>query len=103
MAVVAQFVAIRSTALKLSNSLLRCSSRPGRPPKRGPVGLSLPASHLSHHSQLKKHRMDNGEYPYENGHMSGKCTVNYYDCYPPLLANARQEAVGIKYPHLGYR
>lgn len=46
-------------------------SRPGRPPKRGPVGLSLPASHLNH-PQLKKHRLDNGDYPYENGHMSGE-------------------------------
>lgn len=48
------------------------SSRPGRPPKRGPVGLSLPASHLSHHPQMKKHRLDNGDYPYENGHMNGE-------------------------------
>lgn len=55
-----------------SNSLLFCSSRPGRPPKRAPVGLSLAASHLQH-QQLKKHRMDNGDYPYENGHMGGKC------------------------------
>lgn len=47
------------------------SSRPGRPPKRGPVGL-LPASHLSHHPQMKKHRLDNGDYPYENGHMNGE-------------------------------
>lgn len=47
------------------------SSRPGRPPKRGPVGL-LPAGHLSHHPQMKKHRLDNGDYPYENGHMNGE-------------------------------
>lgn len=61
-----------------SNSLPLCSSRPGRPPKRASVGLSLAASHLAaattgHHPQhsLKKHRMDNGDY-YENGHL-GKC------------------------------
>lgn len=48
------------------------SSRPGRPPKRGPVGLSLPASHMAnHHPQLKKHRLDS-DYPYENGHMTGE-------------------------------
>lgn len=51
-----------------SNSLPFSSSRPGRPPKRAPVGLSLAASHLQH-QQMKKHRMDNGDYPYENGHM----------------------------------
>ncbi len=57
----------------LSNALLFSSSRPGRPPKRGPVGLSLPASHISsHHSQLKKHRLDDGDYSYENGHLSGE-------------------------------
>ncbi|KAI4489441.1 hypothetical protein M0802_011113 [Mischocyttarus mexicanus] len=53
--------------------LVGCS-RPGRPPKRASVGLSLAASHLAaaagHHPQhsLKKHRMDNGDY-YENGHL----------------------------------
>ena len=51
------------------------SSRPGRPPKRASsVGLSLAASasHLSH--QLKKHRLENGDYVagvYENGHLQG--------------------------------
>lgn len=55
-----------------SNSLPFSSSRPGRPPKRAPVGLSLAASHLQH-QQIKKHRIDNGDYPYENGHMGGKC------------------------------
>ncbi|XP_017056558.1 uncharacterized protein LOC108098269 isoform X3 [Drosophila ficusphila] len=53
--------------------------RPGRPPKRGPVGLSLPPTHLSQHPQLKKHRLDNGDYAYENGHIS--------DMKSPLLAN----------------
>lgn len=51
------------------------SSRPGRPPKRGPVGLSLPPSNYSHASQLavKKSRMDNGDYGgYENGHLAGE-------------------------------
>ncbi|CAD1480253.1 unnamed protein product, partial [Heterotrigona itama] len=57
-----------------SNSLPLYSSRPGRPPKRASVGLSLATSHLAaatgHHPQhsLKKHRMDNGDY-YENGHL----------------------------------
>jgi hypothetical protein len=63
-----------------SNSLLFCSSRPGRPPKRAPVGLSLAASHLQH-QQLKKQRLDNGDYPYENGHMGGKyssITASHY-------------------------
>lgn len=58
-----------------SNSLLFYSSRPGRPPKRAPVGLSLAASHLQQ-QQIKKHRLDNGDYPYENGHMGGKS--NYF-------------------------
>lgn len=57
-----------------SSSLLFCSSRPGRPPKRAPVGLTLAATHQY---QLKKHRMDNGDYPpYENGHLGGK-----YHCF----------------------
>ncbi|XP_068906810.1 dachshund homolog 2 isoform X3 [Tenebrio molitor] len=51
------------------------SSRPGRPPKRAPVGLSLAASHLQH-QQLKKQRLDNGDYPYENGHMGVEFTVD---------------------------
>lgn len=63
---------LTSPIVNLSNSLLLCSSRPGRPPKRGPVGLSLPATHLSHHPQMKKHRLENGDYPYENGHMNGE-------------------------------
>ncbi|XP_016838371.2 dachshund homolog 2 isoform X2 [Nasonia vitripennis] len=49
------------------------TARPGRPPKRASVSLSLAASHLAatagHHAhQLKKHRLDNGDY-YENGHL----------------------------------
>ncbi|XP_059609485.1 dachshund homolog 2 [Phlebotomus argentipes] len=59
------------------------SSRPGRPPKRGPVGLSLPATHMSHHPQLKKHRLDNGDYPYENGHLNDISRLEK----SPLLAN----------------
>ncbi|EDS43047.1 dachshund [Culex quinquefasciatus] len=73
------------------------SSRPGRPPKRGPVGLSMPASsHMSHHAaaaavaasqaaaaqQIKKHRLDNGEFVYENGHLNGEWLDK-----SPLLAN----------------
>ncbi|CAG9822526.1 unnamed protein product [Phaedon cochleariae] len=54
--------------LKKCNDHSSSRSRPGRPPKRAPVGLSLAASHLQHH-QLKKQRLDNGDYPYENGHM----------------------------------
>ncbi|XP_049835540.1 dachshund homolog 2-like isoform X8 [Schistocerca gregaria] len=48
------------------------ASRPGRPPKRASVGLSIAASHLApHHHALKKHRLDNGDYPgYENGHLA---------------------------------
>ncbi|XP_018902839.2 uncharacterized protein dac isoform X4 [Bemisia tabaci] len=58
------------------------SSRPGRPPKRAPVGLSLAASHLS--QQLKKHRMENGDYStYENGHLSDAPRLEK----SPLLAN----------------
>lgn len=61
-----------------SNSLLFRSSRPGRPPKRAPVGLSLAASHL-HHQQMKKHRLDNGDYPpYENGHMGKLISILIY-------------------------
>jgi hypothetical protein len=64
-----------------SNSLLLRSSRPGRPPKRATVGLSIAASHLAHHHQLKKHRLDNGEYPgYENGHLGGKYSDNVDRC-----------------------
>lgn len=59
-----------------SNSLPFSSSRPGRPPKRAPVGLSLAASHLQH-QQMKKHRMDNGDYPYENGHMGAGKQSNF--------------------------
>ncbi|XP_058826384.1 dachshund homolog 2 isoform X3 [Topomyia yanbarensis] len=68
-----------------SNSLLSHSSRPGRPPKRGPVGLSMPASHMSHHaaSQIKKHRLDNGEFVYENGHLNDLPRLDK----SPLLAN----------------
>ncbi|XP_063975425.1 dachshund homolog 2 isoform X6 [Diachasmimorpha longicaudata] len=68
------------------------SSRPGRPPKRASVGLSLAASHLAaaagHHPHpLKKHRLDNGDY-YENGHLG----VLYFPDVSrmeksPLLAN----------------
>ncbi|XP_023702947.1 dachshund homolog 2 isoform X2 [Cryptotermes secundus] len=61
------------------------SSRPGRPPKRATVGLSIAASHLAqHHQQLKKHRLDNGEYPgYENGHLGDPPRLEK----SPLLAN----------------
>lgn len=61
----------------VSNSLPLLSSRPGRPPKRASIGLSLAASHLSH--QLKKHRLENGDYGgYENGHLSGECPHIYF-------------------------
>ncbi|XP_074032310.1 dachshund family transcription factor isoform X3 [Leptinotarsa decemlineata] len=68
------------------------SSRPGRPPKRAPVGLSLAASHLQH-QQLKKQRMDNGEYPYENGHMGDISRLEK----SPLLANGYNHP-----PHLSH-
>ncbi|XP_050076958.1 dachshund homolog 2 isoform X4 [Anopheles maculipalpis] len=57
--------------------------RPGRPPKRGPVGLSMPTSHMPHHAQLKKHRLDNGEFVYENGHLNDLPRLDK----SPLLAN----------------
>ena len=69
-----------------SNSLPLYSSRPGRPPKRASVSLSLAASHLAaqaagHHAhQLKKHRMDNGDY-YENGHLGEFLTYAYHPSY----------------------
>ncbi|XP_030749847.1 dachshund homolog 1-like isoform X1 [Sitophilus oryzae] len=68
------------------------SSRPGRPPKRAPVGLSLAASHLQQH-QLKKQRMDNGDYPYENGHMGDMSRLEK----SPLLANGYNHP-----PHLSH-
>ncbi|XP_050076957.1 dachshund homolog 2 isoform X3 [Anopheles maculipalpis] len=70
-------------SLNSSNSLLSHSSRPGRPPKRGPVGLSMPTSHMPHHAQLKKHRLDNGEFVYENGHLNDLPRLDK----SPLLAN----------------
>ncbi|CAG9762860.1 unnamed protein product [Ceutorhynchus assimilis] len=68
------------------------SSRPGRPPKRAPVGLSLAASHLQH-QQMKKQRMDNGDYPYENGHMGDMARLEK----SPLLANGYNHP-----PHLSH-
>uniref|UniRef100_A0A182J914 Ski_Sno domain-containing protein n=1 Tax=Anopheles atroparvus TaxID=41427 RepID=A0A182J914_ANOAO len=59
------------------------TARPGRPPKRGPVGLSMPTSHMQHHAQLKKHRLDNGEFVYENGHLNDLPRLDK----SPLLAN----------------
>ncbi|XP_017782403.1 PREDICTED: dachshund homolog 1-like isoform X2 [Nicrophorus vespilloides] len=67
------------------------TARPGRPPKRAPVGLSLAASHLQH-QQIKKHRLDNGDYPYENGHMDMSRMEK-----SPLLANGYNHP-----PHLGH-
>lgn len=64
------------------------SSRPGRPPKRASgVGLSLAATQFPGHP-FKKHRLENGEYsPYENGHMSGKYSLNSVSrrCYFSLM------------------
>ncbi|XP_049825927.1 dachshund homolog 2 isoform X2 [Aethina tumida] len=68
------------------------TARPGRPPKRAPVGLSLAASHLQH-QQLKKQRMDNGDYPYENGHMAEMSRLEK----SPLLANGYNHP-----PHLNH-
>ncbi|KAK5644132.1 hypothetical protein RI129_007977 [Pyrocoelia pectoralis] len=68
------------------------SSRPGRPPKRAPVGLSLAASHQ--YQQLKKHRMDNGDYPpYENGHLGDMSRLEK----SPLLANGYNQP-----PHMSH-
>lgn len=75
-----------------SNSLPFSSSRPGRPPKRAPVGLSLAASHLQH-QQIKKHRMDNGDYPYENGHMGGE----FFQTTPFGRLNSRKASDDIVY------
>ncbi|CAI6363039.1 unnamed protein product [Macrosiphum euphorbiae] len=74
------------------------SSRPGRPPKRASsVGLSLAASasHLSH--QLKKHRLENGDYVagvYENGHLQDSPRMEK----SPLLANGYNQPP----THLGH-
>ncbi|XP_063914286.1 dachshund homolog 2 isoform X2 [Zophobas morio] len=68
------------------------TARPGRPPKRAPVGLSLAASHLQH-QQLKKQRLDNGDYPYENGHMGDMSRLEK----SPLLANGYNHP-----PHLSH-
>ncbi|XP_044748107.1 dachshund homolog 2 isoform X3 [Coccinella septempunctata] len=68
------------------------TARPGRPPKRAPVGLSLAASHLQHH-QIKKQRLDNGDYPYENGHLNDMARMEK----SPLLANGYNHP-----PHLGH-
>lgn len=27
---------------------------------------------------MKKHRLDNGDYPYENGHMNGKSPLHFF-------------------------
>ncbi|CAH1403266.1 unnamed protein product [Nezara viridula] len=76
----------------LIQSLLQCC-RPGRPPKRAPVGLSLAASHLS--QQIKKHRMDNGDYP--SGHVRAVLFTPILlipSIYTPSLANpARYDLV----------
>ncbi|XP_052122485.1 dachshund homolog 1, partial [Frankliniella occidentalis] len=56
-----------TTARCLTSHRTPDSSRPGRPPKRVPMGLSLPAS-LQGHPQLKKHRLENGDFAsFENG------------------------------------
>ncbi|XP_044733485.1 dachshund homolog 1-like [Chrysoperla carnea] len=72
---------------------MKATEWPGRPPKRAPVGLSLAASHL-HHQQMKKHRLDNGDYPppYENGHMDMSRMEK-----SPLLANGYNHP-----PHLSH-
>ncbi|XP_056638967.1 dachshund homolog 2 [Diorhabda sublineata] len=69
------------------------TARPGRPPKRAPVGLSLAATHLQHQQQLKKPRLDNGDYPYENGHMAELSRLEK----SPLLANGYNHP-----PHLSH-
>ncbi|XP_065342798.1 dachshund homolog 1 isoform X5 [Cloeon dipterum] len=67
-------------------SLMMDSSRPGRPPKRASVGLSIAASQMGHHHALKKHRMENGsDYGYENGHLGSDYPSRLEKS--PLLAN----------------
>ncbi|XP_069675152.1 dachshund homolog 2 isoform X2 [Periplaneta americana] len=79
------------------------SSRPGRPPKRASVGLSIAATHLAqHHHQLKKHRLDNGEYPgYENGHLGVDA---FFIADPPRLEKSPLLANGYNHPptHLNH-
>ncbi|XP_059476174.1 dachshund homolog 2 isoform X3 [Neocloeon triangulifer] len=66
-------------------SLMMDSSRPGRPPKRASVGLSIAASQMGHHA-LKKHRLENGsDYSYENGHLGADYPSRLEKS--PLLAN----------------
>uniref|UniRef100_A0A182JWN8 Dachshund n=1 Tax=Anopheles christyi TaxID=43041 RepID=A0A182JWN8_9DIPT len=43
----------------------------------------MPTSHMPHHAQLKKHRLDNGEFVYENGHLNDLPRLDK----SPLLAN----------------
>ncbi|KFB39712.1 AGAP007935-PA-like protein [Anopheles sinensis] len=43
----------------------------------------MPTSHMQHHAQLKKHRLDNGEFVYENGHLNDLPRLDK----SPLLAN----------------
>ncbi|XP_077286657.1 dachshund family transcription factor isoform X2 [Arctopsyche grandis] len=61
------------------------TARPGRPPKRASLGLSLAAAHLPAGHPFKKHRLENGEYsPYENGHLGADISRLEKS---PLLAN----------------
>ncbi|XP_034257054.1 dachshund homolog 1-like [Thrips palmi] len=69
-----------TTARCLMSQRAPTDSRAGRPPKRLPLGLTLPAS-LQGHPQLKKHRLENGDFaPFENGHLAGSDKS-------PLLSN----------------
>ncbi|KAK6640173.1 hypothetical protein RUM44_011859 [Polyplax serrata] len=70
----------------------RLVSRPGRPPKRAPVGLSLAASQLAGHPALKK-RMENGDYSgYENGSLTDE------EVEPPRLEKSPLLANGYNHP-----
>ncbi|XP_044596239.1 dachshund homolog 2 isoform X1 [Cotesia glomerata] len=72
-----------------TNKISHRCSRPGRPPKRASMGLSLAASHLAAagHPPLKKHRLDNGDY-YENGHLDDFMFADVSRLEKsPLLAN----------------
>ncbi|KAK6636005.1 hypothetical protein RUM43_009657 [Polyplax serrata] len=62
-------------------TILINNSRPGRPPKRAPVGLSLAASQLAGHPALKK-RMENGDYSgYENGSLTEATKKKESECH----------------------
>lgn len=47
----------------------------------------MSSSHLSHHPQLKKHRLENGDYPYENGHLGEYNFLFFFNLCIGLYSN----------------